>query len=42
MLFKLINTDSSLLATGLNTSTKASVMLVIEDLAILFVSSPFI
>ena len=41
ILFTLIRTDLSVLAAGLKTSTKASVIFVIVDLAILFVSSPF-
>ena len=40
MLLRLINTESSVRAVGLKTSTNASVIFVIDDLAILFVSSP--
>ena len=40
MLLRLINTEFSVRAVGLKTSTNASVIFVIDDLAILFVLSP--
>ena len=42
MLLRFIKTESCVLAVGLKTSTNASVIFVIDDLAILFVSSPLI